>query len=925
MTEHLEKVLEHAERKLWNTSDTEPTDLLDLYRRFLKIEEHRLWLNHKAGEGGLALGQKRSNLITVVLKQLFENATEAANRSHAIEPGSVQVSLMAVGGFGREVLSPESDIDLMFLHDRFSPNSSKARYVTDIIEQILYMLWDIGLKVGHSSRDVEEAVKQGRDDYQNTTAMMDARRIAGSSALAEQFRVRFQRMCLKGRERAFIEWRMQDQQVRHAKFENTVFMQEPHVKNGCGGLRDYHHLIWVATVAKELTTTSALQKQGWLSLSERKEIDKAVDFITRVRNQLHYLTERPTDILTLSLQGDVARAFAYPQRSILRKTEALMKDYYEHSQNLFHLSNLVSQRLQGSDQKGNGFLDHLIPRGLRNEQEVDGFRIRSGVIASPSTGYFRADPKRILKVFQLGQRYGATLSPDLEMRLRKASRYLNRRMLWNAEVRDMVLDILKQKGRVGRIMRLMHQTRVLGKVIPEFQPLTCLVQHEFYHRYTADEHTLVCLEQLDQVLDHDELPYRRYRVLLEDCNQADLLYLALILHDTGKAANTQNHAAVSTQLAVKCARRFKLKGRRLNTLGFLVDHHGTLTEYACRKNLEDPQTSRDFAAIVQDAERLDLLMLLSFADGKGTGDNSWSNWKEGLVWQLYNLTRSVLKGDEAFLAHAREEQKETLERVRGKLKATVSHDEFLAHFELMPPGYLHYRQEDLIVQQIQMVHEFVRKQVEAEAIEDCLKPSVHWENRPAIGCSEITIVTWDNERAFSKICGVFNELGLMIISADIWTRRDNILIDTFRVCTERLEAASNPYDREKFNERLSDALADPDYNPIDRMPRRNRRTDVQTLDLNIIPSEFGLDNNGSQDHTLLHAKSPDRLGLLYVISNTIANHGLIIRSARITTEKGMALDTFYLQTDEGKKLEDRQRGVRLVRDLEKRVADFLKE
>jgi len=925
MTEHLEKVLEHAGRKLWNTSETEPTDLLDLYRRFLKIEEHRLWLNHKAGEGGVALGQKRSNLITVVLKQLFKNATEAANRSHAIEPGSVQVSLMAVGGFGREVLSPESDIDLMFLHDRFSPNSSKARYVTDIIEQILYMLWDIGLKVGHSSRDVDEAVKQGRDDYQNTTAMMDARRIAGSSALEEQFRVRFQRMCLKGRERAFIEWRMQDQQVRHAKFENTVFMQEPHVKNGCGGLRDYHHLIWVATVAKELTTTSALQKQGWLSLSERKEIDKAVDFITRVRNQLHYLTERPTDILTLSLQGDVARAFAYPQRSILRKTEALMKDYYEHSQNLFHLSNLVSQRLQGSDQKGNGFLDHLIPRGLRNDQEVDGFRIRNGVIASPSTGYFRADPKRILKVFQLGQRYGATLSPDLEMRLRKASRYLNRRMLWNAEVRDMVLDILKQKGRVGRIMRLMHQTRVLGKVIPEFQPLTCLVQHEFYHRYTADEHTLVCLEQLDQVLDHDELPYRRYRALLEDCNQADLLYLALILHDTGKAANTQNHAGVSTQLAVKCARRFKLKGRRLSTLGFLVDHHGTLTEYACRKNLEDPQTSRDFAAIVQDAERLDLLMLLSFADGKGTGDNSWSNWKEGLVWQLYNLTRSVLEGDEAFLAQAREEQKETLERVRGKLKVTVSNDEFLAHFELMPPGYLHYRQEDLIVQQIQMVHEFVRNQVEAEAIEDCLKPSVHWENRPAIGCSEITIVTWDNERAFSKICGVFNEMGLMIISADIWTRRDNILIDTFRVCTERLEAASNPYDREKFNERLADALADPDYNPIDRMPRRNRRTDVQTLDLNVIPSEFGLDNNGSQDHTLLHAKSPDRLGLLYVISNTIANHGLIIRSARITTEKGMALDTFYLQTDEGKKLEDRQRGVRMVRDLEKRVADFLKE
>lgn len=923
MAQHLEKVLKHAESKLIRQAHLKSGDLLDLYRRFLKIEEHRLWLNHKAGEGGVALGRKRSDLIGVVLKQLYQGAVEGSERSHSLDAGTVPMALMAVGGFGREVMSPESDIDLMFLHESCPANSAKARYIADVVEHILYMLWDVGLKVGHSSRDINEAVRQGREDFLNTTAMMDARFLCGDELLAEEFRRRFARLCLKGRERKFLEWRMKDQESRHSKYGNTVFLQEPNLKNGCGGLRDFHHLLWVAKVAQGIDSLAGMQKAGWLSASESKEIERAVDFITRVRNALHYHTRRPTEILSLGLQGEVALMFQYPQEGILRKTEALMKDFYEHSFNLFHLGNLAARRMSGLDQPKGGILQQWLPQKMRKEKHWDAILLRDGELHVTEGNYLADDPRRMVRIFQLAQRHRAELSADLELMIRKLSRHLTRRSLRQPEFRDMLLDMLSRKGQVGRIMRLMHQTRVLGKMIPEFQPLTCLVQHEFYHRYTADEHTLVCLEQLDRVLDSDEEPYSNYRPLLEKCDQSDLLYLALILHDTGKAANSPNHAEVSTQLAVKCARRLKLHGDRLNTLTFLVDHHSTLTEFACRKNLDDPYTSREFARIVGNEERLDLLMLLSFADGKGTGDSNWSNWKEGLVWQLYHRTRQVLSGDKEFSEREEAEHQRVMKQVRANLGESVAEEEFEAHFNLLPSSYLHYRNEERITRQIQLVHEFIRRQLHAGSVSQSLEPVIDWENRPAIGCSEVTIVTWDNERAFSKICGAFSVTGLMIVSADIWTRKDNIVVDTFRVSTEKCEAAANPYDREKFTAQLQKALLEDHYDPIQDFPRSQRRTDFIVLDSNEIQPEFGLDNDGSIDHTLLHVKAPDRLGLLYVVSTVISDHGLIIRSARITTEKGMALDTFYLQEPGGTQIRDRGRGIKLIRALEKAAASFI--
>ncbi|MEO0454828.1 MAG: [protein-PII] uridylyltransferase, partial [Verrucomicrobiota bacterium] len=871
MPAHIEKVIRHAESKLEKKLKKEPGQALDLYKSFLKVESHRLWLDHHAGESGTAQAMKRSNLFSVILRYLFDASLAKAKEQFDPEDLDVQISLLAIGGFGREAMCPESDIDLMFLHDPVHPKSTKSKVITEVVEHILYLLWDLGLKVGHSSRDVQEAVKQGRLDFQNTTAMMDIRLLRGSQELVDEFERRFQRLCINGHEQAFFEWRDKDQKERHAKFDNTVFVQEPHVKNGCGGLRDFHHLLWVARVAENYRSVKEIQKNGWITATEMKEINKAVDFITRIRNHLHYLSKRPTELLTLQLQGEIARDFKYPQQGILRKTEALMKEYYEHSNNLFHLANLAARRLSGYEKKSGGFFSHILPSSRKKEKSVDGFKVIDNEIQVPARQTFRKNPVKLLQVFQVAQRHDLRISADLELSLRKASRHINRTLVRKKEFRELFFDLLSQKGSVGSVIRLMHQTRILGRIVPEFAPLTCLVQHEFYHRYTADEHTIVCLEKLDQVVDSEEMPFLKYRDLMSDCKQSDILYLALILHDVGKSENSSSHAEESVQLAIRCARRFGLKGRRLALLTFLVDHHMTLHHFATQKNLEDPQTSLQFAEIVEDREKLDMLMLMSFADGQGAGDNSWSNWKEGLVWQLHRLTTQILLDDRRFVEKDLQAQEEIKASVRKKVDSVITDGEFENHFLALPPSYLDYRHEHLIVNQVNATHAFIRHRVAAVSADQYLIPEMYWDDRPAAGCSEITVVYWNGERVFAKLCGALAVLGLHILSADIWTREDNILIDTFRVCTDQKKAASNPYDKKKFKEILKKIFCDRDFDIGDHIPKV-KSGERLTLGGETIRPEFGFDNQSSDQFTLFYVRAADQIGLLYHITNVIADH-----------------------------------------------------
>ncbi len=899
---YLEKVLRHAEKKLLAEAQRKPTDLLDLYRHFLKMEEHRLKLAHQAGEGGREIVRRRAQLITVVLRDVWDRALQHVSRAHGAEGKTLEPEMLlaAVGGFGRGELNPYSDVDILFLYTK--GRRTEYRVVENMVEQVLYMLWDVGFKVGHAARTLPELVDEANANLETKTSLLERRHLCGDEKLWDEFEGAFAKECLraKGKQEEYLAWRVREQADRHAKFNGTVFVQEPNVKNGCGGLRDYQNLLWVAQVKLGLRSTLELQEKKLLEPGERKQIEAAYDFLLHLRTEMHMLRKRGDDILTLELQGKVANSLKYPQPNILRRTEALMRDYYQHARTLSLVCDTLAQRIAG--------VEKTKPRWafLKRPLRIDGFVLKNGEIEVESPDLLSADPLRLVRAFYLAQQHNAEIAPPLALRIRRRLRYINRDFRYRKEVREMVLAIVRSKGKVGRTFRRMHELGVLGRLFPEFAPLTCLVQHEFFHRYTADEHTLVCLEMLDRIIDAEKDPFRHYQPLMQKIERPHLLYLAMLLHDTGKAENSAHHAAEGAVNAVAVARRLKLPAAELATLSFLVDHHTTMGETARRKNLDDPEAILEFARIVQTQERLDLLMLLTFADNEGTGaSRQWSDWKELVLWQLYRRAEQALAGETEFKAAQRQSLDALREKVAGLVSDEVDPGEVEAHFATLPPRYFHAMAEPRIVEHIGLVHDFLCRQVlQGEA---ALKPCLKWRNVPQEGYSEVVVVSWDRERVFSKLAGAFAAAGFSILSADIFTRADNIVIDVFRFTTDRFEAILDERDQRKFTAVVEKALADSDFDigtQIERKGLGAKGGFGLGPGSEPFPTRITFDQLSSTTSTLLDLQVPDRPGLLYDISECLNDFRLDIVHARITTEKGAALDTFYLTDENGNKLGD---------------------
>jgi [protein-PII] uridylyltransferase len=909
---HLEKVLRHAERELVHQSHLRPTDLLDIYRRFLKFEEHRLKLEHLHGASGRELCLKRADVISVMLRHLWSGAWENHRRLHPEK--APRIVLMAVGGFGRGELNPYSDIDILFLYP--DGNSSETPQINEIVQHILYMLWDIGFQVGHATRTMSDLVTQANGDLRTKTSLLESRYLCGDESLFAEFEKTFDRRCLHGHEKEYLDWRVSDQRDRHEKAGSTVFLQEPNVKNGCGGLRDYQNLIWVGKVKRGLANTQQFVEAKLLTAAERKQLDRAYDFLLRIRTELHYQQKRSGDVLTLRLQGQIAGSFGYQHRTILRRMEAFMRDYYEHTSLLYNLGNTISNRLCGSGTHRARW--SFLPFQAAHHQEIDGFVLENGELEALSSSTFGDEPLRLVRVFLLAQQHNAELGPELKLRLRRRLYMIDRRFIYQTAVRETLLAILSRKGQVGHALRTMHELGLLGRFFPEFRPLTCLVQHEFFHRYTADEHTLVCIEMLDRIIDAPEAPFSKYRPLMQSVTRPHILYLAMLLHDTGKSDNGKRHADASAVNAMRVARRMRLKGTDLSTLVFLVDHHLTMSEIARRKNLENEETIIEFARIVQTQERLDLLMLLTFADTQGTGSGrTYSDWKDLLLWQLYRNTSRALSGIKEFVAVVEQAREETQQRILKNLDRQFDPAEIVAHFENLPSSYFATMSEELIREHISIVHGFLKYQITHD--DASLQPIIHWKHFPDQGHSEVTVVTWDRDRLFARVTGAFAASSLTILKADIFTRADDIAIETFYVATERLEVVSDPRDRAAFEKILNQAMSMEQFDFTTAFAKKTAKPRFSLYDSSEIPTVVSVDQHASSHYTLLDVQTADYPGLLYRIACAIAESGLDLVTARITTEKGAALDTFYLCSRDGKKIASEETLTRLTEDVRQRI------
>ena len=887
MSRHLEQVLAHAENRLAATGTKRPTEVLPLYKKFLKIEEHRLRLKHQAGGGGREICARRVDLIDILLRHVFAAAAASADPKKSIT--ETPLALIALGGYGRRELNPFSDVDVMLLHG--SSSRKLSPYIEQIVEQILYLLWDIGFKVGHSTRSIKEAIAQANRDMLTKTAMLESRHLAGDVKLAGALRDQFRAKCVAGHERKYVEMRMEDQAARHSKFGDSVYMQEPNLKNGCGGLRDYQNLLWMTYFKEGALTTTHLVGKDWLSEADQRRIDAAYDFVLRVRTDVHYATGRATDVLHLNMQEQIAKRLNYREQNGQLRSEALMRDYYEHTRNIFRVTERITEQfVTGRATSRTRSLFSFLPLMRMDETRLESFFIRNRQLYASRRELFQEDPLQMMRVFQLAQEHQLDLSPDLEDLLSRRLGQITRTYQYAKAPREIFKALLSRKGEVGRVLRMMHRVDFLGRYIPEFGQLTCLVQHEFFHRYTADEHTLVCIDKLD-ALAHTENPkFVAYRKLLEQLEAPFVLYLALLLHDTGKAVRARPHSEASAVFAQRVATRLQLAREQRKSLILLVDHHVTLSNIAQQRNLDDPATVVEFANIVKHQKNLNALMLLTLADGQGTGASAWSDWKESLVWQLYHVTTKYLANQESYYEQTKIERDNLRDAVAEQLSPDYA-DEIEAHFDLMPDNYFRASLPDMIGH-LKLFRGFLENVSTPD--EQPLVPSVSWKAFPEQGHTIASFYTWDREQLLAKIAGSFSVVPINILSVDTFARSDHAVLDIFHVCDTKGRAVTDQRDYALVEETLRRALEieNFDFGPsLEKARRQSRYLAAHEIEF---PTHIAIDNKAHPGYTLIQIQTPDRLGLLYDLLSCLGQEGVTIALSRISTQSGAAIDTFYV-------------------------------
>jgi [protein-PII] uridylyltransferase len=883
---HLDQVLAHAARRLAATGARRPTEVLPLYKQFLKVEEHRLRLKHQAGGGGREVCARRAELVDVLLQYVFGAAATSARGNGAAK---VPLALIALGGYGRGELNPFSDIDVMLLHHEGTKQISP--HLEEMVKQVLYLLWDSGFKVGHSTRSIKEAVAQANRDMRTKTAMLESRFLAGDAELAREFRRQFRSKCVNGYEREYVEMRMQDQVARHKKFGDSVYLQEPNLKSGCGGLRDYQNLLWMTYFKEGSLSTNQLVGKDWLSESDQRRIETAYDFLLRLRTALHYATERATDILHINLQEQIAKRLDYSSGNGQLRSEALMRDYYEHTRNIFRVTERITEQfVSGYVTSKTRSLFSFLPLMRADKTPVgDFFFVRNKQLNPVRRDLFRKDPEQMMRAFEFAQERGLDLSPELEDLLSRSLGQVTRTYQYARGPRSIFKTILSQKGRVGRILRLMHRVDFLGRYIPEFGQLTCLVQHEFLHRYTADEHTLVCIDKLDALAQTNDPKLIAYRKILEQLEDPFVLYLALLLHDSGKAVGARPHSEASALFAQRVAARLQLSSEQRKSLILLVDHHLTLSQIAQQRNLDDPATVTDFAHIVKHQKNLNALMLLTLADGQGTSAEGWSDWKESLVWELFHETSRCLADQKSYYEQTKVERESLQASVTAKLSADFA-GEIEAHFEFMPDNYFRASDVPEIVEHLRLFRSFLENVSWGGDLP--VAPAIQWKALPEQGHSIVTFCTWERERLLAKVAGSFSVVPLNILSADIFPRGDNVVLGVFRVCDTKARPVTYHRDFALVEQTLRRALEDETFDFLPLIEKAKRQSHRLTTGIEF-PTRIAIDNKTHPVYALIEIQAPDRLGLLYDVLTCLDRENLLIPLSRINTQAGAAIDTLY--------------------------------
>jgi [protein-PII] uridylyltransferase len=840
--------------------------------------DRRLRLNPSHG---YRAATEQAFLIDQIVRLIYDYVTTHSYRS-ANRSASERIALIAVGGYGRGEMAPHSDVDIAFV----TPDK-RSSWTEQVVEAILYLLWDLGLKVGQSSRSLDETVKMALEDLTIRTALLEGRFVWGDRDIYEQASRRFWHEVVGKTAPEFVRLKMAERDERHKRMGDSRYVVEPNVKDGKGGLRDLHTLYWIGKYIHGVTSVGDLVNVGLLTADEYRRFRKAENFLWAVRCHMHMITGRAEDRLTFDLQRDVAERMNFAERPGRFPVERFMQYYFLNAKTVGDVTGLFLAHLDETmAKKGRRFL----PSFTRHPKKINGFQLDRGRLALPHENFFAEDPVRMIEIFQLADLHGLEIHPLAMRAAQRDARLIDKNIRRDAKANALFLDVLTSPRDPETVLRWMNESTVFGRFIPDFRRVVAQMQFDMYHHYTVDEHSIRAIGLLAKI-ERGELKedHPLSTAIIRKIVSRRVLFVATLLHDIAKGRGG-DHSILGAEVANHLCPRLGMTAAETESVAWLVRYHLLMSATAFKRDLADFKTILDFAQAVQSPERLRLLLILTVVDIRAVGPGVWNSWKRQLLSDLFEATEEVLR-----LGHKQRGRDERIAAKKlqlGKSLALTDSD-FTALAKRLPDAYWIAEPEDIIERN---ARHLIANEGSELAIDACYYPER--------GATLVTVYAADHPGLFYRIAGAIHLAGGNIIDARIHTSTDGMAIDNFLV----QDPLGRPFREAGQLSRLTLAIKEALTNraklmvQLNAKPKARRRADA----FRIAPSVL-IDNQASNRFTVIEVNALDRPALLNNLAQALFECRITLHSAHIATYGERAVDIFYVTDLFGGKIETKLR------------------
>ena len=860
--------------------------------------ERRLEEKPSAGHenaGGFAF------MIDQLIRVIHDHATAhlypSANRSKA-----ERLAIMAVGGYGRSEMSPHSDVDIAFL-----VGGKKTAWCEQVVEAMLYMLWDLGLKVGHSTRTLDEAIRLSKSDLTIRTALLEGRYVWGDQELYDEGSRRYTAEVVRGNERTFVTEKLAERNARHKRMGDSRYVVEPNVKDGKGGLRDLHALYWIGKFIHRVRTASELVEIGLFTPAEYRSFRRAENFLLAVRSHMHVLTGRAEDRLTFDLQRRIAERMKFAERPGKSAVERFMQLYFLQAKRVGSLTGIFLAHIDEQ------FEARTARRGFfagwkQKARQLKGYRVYGGKIAAPSEDWFRKDPVRLIEIFQLAESEELEIHPDTMRQANRETGLIDHAIRNDERANALFLDLLCGRNDPEMVLRWMNEAGVFGKFVPDFGKVNAQMQFDMYHHYTVDEHTIRAIGLLNQI-EKGELKQDHPRAtrLIHKVGSRRVAYVAALLHDIAKGRGG-DHSELGAEIAKELCPRFGLSDGETDLVAWLVLNHLLMSHTAQKRDLTDPKTIEDYVGQVQSIERLRHLAILTAVDIRAVGPGTWNSWKGQLLGELYDASAERLR-----LGHMRHGRTEKVAARKTQVADLLGDRADLVEEHGKSFGDAYWIAEPVDIIALNLVHYDAARKMQHEL-------SVHCEYYEARGATLVTVIAADHPGLFYRIAGGIHLAGGNIIDARIHTSRTGWAMDNFLVQDPHCAPFREAQQLERLKKSIADALA----NRIDLLPKLAQRPlpHSRSKAFDVSPRVL-FDNKASNRFTVIEVNARDRPALLNRLARVLFEQRLVVHSAQVTNYGERAADTFYVTDLTGDKLSEGERQNRLEARLVEAAGDAM--